>query len=781
VDASDPNDVSAWGKILLDVAEPIMESSDIRQALEQSEADPETFREFIVTYSTDLICSRSNPELDFVERLVPLPFARHWRLMLAAGVVALAILGVFNVILCLYVSLFLSVCYVAWSLHMILFGIKRPLELEPIEATRHILEREVVGPFLRQQINQLLAGQQHSEMRVTSAPGLAQLSDREQIIASANLRELARLTQTMASGSIGLSGPRGVGKTTLLRYFCDSSLGTVADAGPDAIVNPKDLRIMISAPVEYNTRDFILHLFEKFCETVLQTSLSGGTRNAGSTAIGQRSAKPGLLTLGGLLAAAGVALIIYGLLIPKHLPRLTILDNYIIAAIALLAIGAMILWQQTGGRTLSGFFSRNKTDVKDEAREWLRRIRYLQTMTTGYSGTIHVPLSADLAATTTQQLAEIQLTLPELVDRYRDFALRVITSRSANISESNLKRAQEERKKVLRLRERLVAIVSTISTFLEKWPQPFSSLAKLATGRKRRLDYTVSLARSALQYLQQPGVSQPLPRIVIGIDEIDRMSAASAERFLNDIKAIFGIPQCLYLVSVSDEALAVFEQRILQGRSAFDSTFDEVLRARELDFGSCMQLLRRRIAGIPDVLIAFCQVMSGGLPRDLIRMARLVVETSASGEAEIAKLVMSIITKQIKILKRSLMWEISRADSKLPSEDIIKYLTQDGWPGSTMKSVLSAIENDLTDMGLTTGFKTALYLYATVGEIFGAELPDTIMSLRNYDTTDAACIDRLAYAQNMISVNEEAAWLMIDAFRAARGLGIVRSPLAPLS
>lgn len=127
------------------------------------------------------------------------------------------------------------------------------------------------------------------------------------------------------------------------------------------------------------------------------------------------------------------------------------------------------------------------------------------------------------------------------------------------------------------------------------------------------------------------------------------------------------------------------------------------------------------------------------------------------------------------------MREISRADSKLPSEHIIKYLTQDGWPGGTIKSVLSAIENDLADMALTTGFKTPLYLYATIGEIFSTDLPDTIMSLGNYDTTDAACIDRLAYARNMISVNEESAWLMIDAFRAARGLGIVRSPLAPPS
>src|ERR1022692_3265703 len=73
-----------------------------------------------------------------------------------------------------------------------------------------------------------------------------------------------------------------------------------------------------------------------------------------------------------------------------------------------------------------------------------------------------------------------------------------------------------------------------------------------------------------------------------------------------------------------------------------------------LVIGSLRQhLMRRRIAGMPDALIAFCQVMSGGLPRDLIRMARLVVEACAQGQEQISELTLSVVLGQIALLKRS--------------------------------------------------------------------------------------------------------------------------------
>ncbi len=55
--------------------------------------------------------------------------------------------------------------------------------------------------------------------------------------------------------------------------------------------------------------------------------------------------------------------------------------------------------------------------------------------------------------------------------------------------------------------------------------------------------------------------------MLIGIDEVDKiLDGERAEAFLNDIKAVFGVPGCLYLVSLSENALAVFARAVLPYR-----------------------------------------------------------------------------------------------------------------------------------------------------------------------------------------------------------------------
>jgi len=124
-------------------------------------------------------------------------------------------------------------------------------------------------------------------------------------------------------------------------------------------------------------------------------------------------------------------------------------------------------------------------------------------------------------------------------------------------------------------------------------------------------------------------------RVVIGIDELDKLeSDKEAQRFITDIKALFGISGVFYLVSVSESALVQFEQRGLPFRDVFDSSFDEVVRVEHLNFPTSRRLLDRRVIGLPMPFAAVVFLLSGGLPRDLIRAARALLDYEAGAEED---------------------------------------------------------------------------------------------------------------------------------------------------
>lgn len=149
------------------------------------------------------------------------------------------------------------------------------------------------------------------------------------------------------------------------------------------------------------------------------------------------------------------------------------------------------------------------------------------------------------------------------------------------------------------------------------------SLAEIA------LTFPESVARLRAFLTQAVGSEVPSGKklhVRIGIDELDKMESEEvAHRFLNEIKGVFGIPRCHFLVSVSEEALSNFDRRGAHLRDAFDSAFDEIMYVQPLRFTEARALLAQRVIGLSVPYQALCHVLSGGLPRDLIRVARTVV------------------------------------------------------------------------------------------------------------------------------------------------------------
>ncbi|GAB2997563.1 hypothetical protein [Saccharothrix stipae] len=72
---------------------------------------------------------------------------------------------------------------------------------------------------------------------------------------------LAGLVDRLDGGSFAVAGPRGAGKTNLLRAFCGGRY-RVADGAPD-------LAVLVSAPVDYVPQEFVVHLFAEVCEAVI--------------------------------------------------------------------------------------------------------------------------------------------------------------------------------------------------------------------------------------------------------------------------------------------------------------------------------------------------------------------------------------------------------------------------------------------------------------------------------------------------------------------------------
>ena len=83
--------------------------------------------------------------------------------------------------------------------------------------------------------------------------------------------------------------------------------------------------------------------------------------------------------------------------------------------------------------------------------------------------------------------------------------------------------------------------------------------------------------------------------IIIGIDELDKIgSDEKAHHFLNEIKALFYLERCFYLISVSESAMSNFERRGMPFRDVFDSSFDAIVHVDYLNLDKAKRLLRRR-------------------------------------------------------------------------------------------------------------------------------------------------------------------------------------------
>lgn len=409
-----------------------------------------------------------------------------------------------------------------------------------------------------------------TNFRIFDRRGLRQLADPDREVPTAAIGELKDLIASLDSGSIGLSGPRGCGKTTVIRSFTD---------GRTMPFSEELVGLTVAAPVKYDAREFVLHLFASLCERVLRSRPDDLAQSGSRWEYARRRRTMWTLLLAAItLGAAGLTFLIN--------PTLPGREAVGIAALALSGFCAyiwLIFWVETTswGMKLNRFLVRlfrieldgraARRSAERVAKGYLKQIRFQQSQAAERSAGLSL-FGLSLGGSSTTTLARTPWTLPEAVEEFRRF-------------------------------------VSALS------------------GRY----------------------------VVIGIDELDKMESDEAAReFLNNVKGVFGVQGCYFLVSVSEDAMSAFERRGLPLRDVFDSSFDEIQRVGYLGLEETLMVLGGRVTGLPVPFQCLCHCLAGGLPRDLIRVTRGLVDhydramdgKPASAEVSLSALTSSLITSE---------------------------------------------------------------------------------------------------------------------------------------
>lgn len=575
---------------------------------------------------------------------------------------------------------------------------------------RRTMAETHVRPLVREILEQAL--RKRSGLKDVIPPGLWPSPDSAYLARTKPVERFVRTTERVGAGAVGLAGARGSGKTLLIESYLDGRLSG-SSAGPC-------LAVRVSAPVKYEPRDFVLHLYATLCHRVIALTDPDGfdqgerqwrgmkRRERIRWRLAETARKVVLLELA-MLAVISVTSMVIGLK-----PGFSYWPLWVVAPLAAPVVLALSRRSQRLPELLKRMLrgrSRDSVEISALRRLADRRlaeIQFLQTLTSGWNPRLPLPSRLELGWARNVQRARQPLTYPEAVARFREF-----------------------------------------------------------------LEITARVL----------GGSPQAPRVLVGIDELDKIeSAEQAQAFLNEIKSVFGVPGCQFLVAVSEDALAAFERRGIPIRDAFDSAFDRIVQVSHIDYADACQLLELRIPMMPRPFSALCHCLSGGVPRDLIRMAGAMVDLTMDRrdkEVTLGDMCVALVADELTAKAHAFRFDASQLGgefdtgsfawmlSNLPAEptpERLLDLARDLVPQQDERTALTLLQDEAASFS---------YYCATLLEVFTNNTEDKLVSGELDHPDGSASFDSLAGVRQDLAVNPRLAWLALDTFRQEWGLPLV--------
>jgi hypothetical protein len=659
-----------------------------------------------------------------------------------------------------------------------------------IESVTDVINKSIIQayiePIIREIINRFELGNSEKNLVSKIARGLSEVPYSDYETPTKAKATLTRLFESMNGGSIGIAGPRGVGKSTLIRSFCSSNL----DLPLPEEEKPKDrkLAILISVPVKYDARDFILQIFSSVCREVLKyaeypvdvmdiqpfrqaspksffqkfldylsniqifliialvcgvvgiftstfwtrsllyteaiAALPTPTATMMVTRLPPTVTPTIVVTSSGQVVVTSVgpaAVTAQPTVTSKNISPSPSFSDILVSlgiepkplfnfsVLLILISGILIYVSEVNSRSrrslLSSQYSylsqeqRLREDKKraiDDLRKMQEMIQEISLSTSqksieNWEEENHEIASRQMLekkAYLLQKINEIDMATEQAIYFQKRIENKI---RDDDYYERKLKYQINSRNQssyfsgiICRLAEKHLQNIR----FQQSFSSGSSGSIKLPIGLEASTEYASSLMRNQMSlpeiveefkgFVNKLTQSENC-KVVIGIDELDKItSIETARAFINEAKAIFGISNCFYLMSVSENAMSNFERRGLPIRDEFDSAFDHVLYLDYLDYKTARTLLGRRVIGMPDKFMDLAYVMSGGLPRDLIRYCRLIFDYAQTLPDEVPFIAAckKIVSDDIRSKIRATNISIGEMEIPSTSYDLLSEINQ---------------------------------------------------------------------------------------------------------